>query len=467
MLSVTAWLPAAPQIAAEIPGVAWAALLVPVLLVGLLIGGLGASLFLADPRRGAAASSALRVTGALAVVVGAVLPAVTPTMGWLLAGRALLGAGFGVGFGIVSMRWVRRPDRRAGRSPVVVALAAAVAGPFLGGLIIAGPGWRWLFLPTLLAVPEVLSTLRPGGWASGPPPVPATGNRRVLVLFMLTVLVVIIGLGWPGPLSALPRLVLVGAGLAIIAAIGCAETRYGRVLPVPLTGPDRPGWRAVATVLVAAALGGAATVLPFFYLDVQHAGPLRSGALSALAVAAVLVGALLYRGSDRDLSRGRGRAGFGRTRGEQRPVGARTVAVSVLLVGAVGMLSGLRTSTGVLTVTWASALFGLLVGVLLAGLTRPARSAAARLAVTAELGFGVAAGSALAGRVFGEEAPGALPPALQQLWISLAGPDHAARQPELALAVTHGVTTSLVTVAVVALLGVAATVLARPAADRS
>lgn len=465
VLAVTAWLPAAPQVAAEIRGVAWTALLAPVLLAGVLAGGLLAAGSPAVDRGTARSSMVVRVAGAAAVMAGAVLPAVAGTMAWLLVGRLMLGAGLGIVLTLLGR--AGGVARRGGRSLAVLALGAAGAGPVLGGVLTAGPGWRWLSALVVLAGPGVLASLRRSGGTTAPrpetgppgparpaPPRPGPAYRRALVVLIVGVLAVIVGLGWPGPLLTIPRLVLIGLGLAVFAVVGWAETHYGRVLPVPLRGPDRPGWRAVAAILAAAEVGGAVTVLPFFHLDVQHTGPVRSGALLALLAAAGCAGAVL--------SQTWRRVGFGRRRLRERPVGAATVALAVLLVGAVGVLSGLRTSTGVLTMTWASALIGLLAGMLLAWLRRSTPAGPARWAGPAGIAVGVAAGSALAGRVFGEEATGALPPRLQQLWTNLAVPDRAARQPELALAVTHGVTTSLVAVAVVALLGVAATVLARP-----
>lgn len=82
-------------------------------------------------------------------LVGSVLCAIAPTMNLLVAARAVQGLGGG---GLMSLAFVIVGDvvspRQRGRWIglfTAIFTVAAVSGPLVGGLLVDGPGWRWVF----------------------------------------------------------------------------------------------------------------------------------------------------------------------------------------------------------------------------------------------------------------------------------------------------------------------------------
>jgi MFS family permease len=161
----------------------------------------------------------LSAVGTGVLVAASVACALAPTVSWLIAARAVQGAGAALTLCAASARLVsvRSPwdqDRRPRRCAAGLG-AAFVAAPVVGGLIVAGPGWRWLFGLNVLAVLAA--------WA--PEPAPVCELR-----------------GWAGRLDLeRPLLLVVG-----VAAIGSGLARGGRA-----------GWSSVG-VLVALGIGALA-----------------------------------------------------------------------------------------------------------------------------------------------------------------------------------------------------------------
>src|SRR3954453_18821426 len=94
--------------------------------------------------------------------------ALAPSVGWLIAGRAVQGAGAAlvVTLGLAVLSAAFPPERRGaaiGLFSAVTGLAVA-SGPFVGGAVVEGLAWEWVFwlnVPIgLVAVPLVLSRLR-------------------------------------------------------------------------------------------------------------------------------------------------------------------------------------------------------------------------------------------------------------------------------------------------------------------
>lgn len=82
-------------------------------------------------------------------LVGSVLCAIAPTMALLVAARAVQGLGGG---GLMSLAFVIVGDvvspRQRGRWIglfTAIFTVSAVTGPLIGGLLVDGPGWRWVF----------------------------------------------------------------------------------------------------------------------------------------------------------------------------------------------------------------------------------------------------------------------------------------------------------------------------------
>lgn len=94
------------------------------------------------------------VVGALLVAAGSVLAAVAPSLGILVLGRLLGGAGAGAlvvtSYAVVDARFDQRGRTRALAGIAAVAATASGCGTLLGGVLTQLVGWRWV-----LAAPAV------------------------------------------------------------------------------------------------------------------------------------------------------------------------------------------------------------------------------------------------------------------------------------------------------------------------
>jgi EmrB/QacA subfamily drug resistance transporter len=92
----------------------------------------------------------LLLAGIALFTAASVLCGVAPTLGWLVAARALQGAGAAVMMAL-TMAFVGEtvPKAKTGSAMGLLGTMSAMGtalGPSLGGLLVAGPGWRALFL---------------------------------------------------------------------------------------------------------------------------------------------------------------------------------------------------------------------------------------------------------------------------------------------------------------------------------
>ena len=105
------------------------------------------------------------LVGVVWFALASLLCASAPSMAWLVAARILQGVGGAllIPGSLALIQASFHPDDRAAAVGAWSGLGgvAAAAGPFLGGWLIAGPGWRWAFLVNLPMAALVLAvTLR-------------------------------------------------------------------------------------------------------------------------------------------------------------------------------------------------------------------------------------------------------------------------------------------------------------------
>ena len=214
------------------------------------------------------------------------LCALAPNIEMLVAARALQGIGGALlmpgSLAMISASFV--PDDRGkaiGAWSGFGGIASAV-GPFIGGYLVAGPGWRWIFLVNVpLAIVVVLVALRHVPETRDPKAVPqldATGAvLGALGLGALTYAMISAGHGWSATVA-------VSAAVGVLALGGFVRTELRS--PHPMVPPgifaDRQFTGAnIVTFVVYAALGSL-----FFLLvvDLQVAG-----GFSALLAGSALV----------------------------------------------------------------------------------------------------------------------------------------------------------------------------------
>ncbi len=229
------------------------------------------------------------------------------SMGALIAYRALQGLGAGavqpIGLTIIGDLFdVRQRARMQGMFGAVWGVAG-LAGPLLGGAIVHGLGWRWVFyvnLPFGIASAAVL------GWAYHEQPEHHAHKLDLGGAALLTATVVAALLAARSPragMFAVPAAVL---GLALFLAVE-------RRVKEPLLPLDLFGQRVIAVASASGALVGAAmismvTFVPLWVQSVLGATPTQAGASIALMavgwpIASALSGRLLHLAGYRVLVR--------------------------------------------------------------------------------------------------------------------------------------------------------------------
>ncbi len=185
----------------------------------LLLGGKAGDLF--GRRR-------VLVTGYAVFSLASLLGGLAPTMQWFVAARALQGLGAALisptAFAAATTLF---PDAR--RSSRVIAIWSALsgvafpAGALIGGLLVGGPGWRWImFVNVPLGL--VSGSLAP---AFLPPGAASSGRRRLDVQGATTATLGLVALvwvlgeghsqGWTSATIVLPAILAVGLLVAFVA----------------------------------------------------------------------------------------------------------------------------------------------------------------------------------------------------------------------------------------------------------
>ena len=234
------------------------------------------------------------VIGVIWFAVASALCALAPNIGTLVASRALQGIGGALltpgSLAMISASFAAQDRGKAiGAWSGFGGIASAI-GPFIGGYLVGGPGWRWIFVVNVpLAVIVVLVTTRHVPETRDPQAVPRldlTGAALGAVgLGAVTYALISAGRGWSATVG-------VSAAIGVAALLGFLRTELRS--PHPMVPPgifaDRQFSAANAvTFVVYAALGGM-----FFLLvvDLQVVGgfsPVLAGAALVPVTAIMLV----------------------------------------------------------------------------------------------------------------------------------------------------------------------------------
>ena len=297
--------------------------------------------------------------------------------------------------------------RERGRYQGYIAAAFAVAtvvGPLLGGVLVEGAGWRWVFLVNLPLGAAALAGLA----LRLPAPEQDRSQQRLDVLgagllaaatsvFMLTCI-------WGGERFAwdsAPILALVGATVLLGGALVVRERRAADpIVPLHLLRTRPVAVASAALFLATASLFAITVFVPLFLQTATGASPTEAGLLLAPAMLGITVSTMLS---------GRSIARTGRYK--HFPVaGLLLMSASLVLLAALtGEPSQLATGIGLVMFGLG---FGMVGQVLIVAVQNSVERRELGVA-TATTGFfravGGAAGAAVLGAVFAAQAGGARP----------------------------------------------------------
>ncbi len=249
----------------------------------------------------------LLLTGILLFTAASVLCGVAPTLRLLIAARAAQGLGAAIMMAL-TMAFVGEtvPKERTGSAMGLLGTMSAVGtalGPSLGGILIAGPGWRAIFLVSVpLGILTFLLAYRHLPADRRAPKACPTGFDGVgTLLLALTLaayaLAMTIGRGSFGPLNvALLLAAVVGVGLFVLAESKTASPLIRLAMfRVPALSASLAASALVSTVIMATMVVGPFYLSRALGLDAASVGLVLSVGPLVVALTAVPAGRIADR----------------------------------------------------------------------------------------------------------------------------------------------------------------------------
>ena len=234
-------------------------------------------------------------------VLGAIVCSMSPTLNWLIAGRALQGLGGG---GLMSLSMALIGDmvparQRARFQGYFAALftGAHVCGPMIGGLVVANVSWRWLFVGyvPLVALAIWRIGLLPRG--DGHPDAPGVRDLAGLALFALGITALLFGLSSAG--LRFPWLSWQTAAFPCVTALAwVALFMHERHHPTPFFPIELLRIMALRRVCLSVMCTTFCLLSLVFYLPIylqlgMHTGVGESGVLLAPVMLGMVIGGIV------------------------------------------------------------------------------------------------------------------------------------------------------------------------------
>jgi EmrB/QacA subfamily drug resistance transporter len=236
------------------------------------------------------------------------LAAVAPSLGMLVAARALMGVGGAIMWpAVLGMTFAALPERKAGLAGGLVLGVAGLGnafGPLLGGFLTDALSWRWVFVVNLPVAAlaafvtwrhihqptERDADARIDGWG--------VATLTVALVALLVALDEVTDLGWGDPLIVALLAVFVVAMAAFVAV----ERRMGTNALVPrdvMRNPDFT-FACLAVLFTAATFFASLLYLPQFFQKLLGYSPLEAGLallplMATFALVSFVAGSLYER----------------------------------------------------------------------------------------------------------------------------------------------------------------------------
>lgn len=233
-------------------------------------------------------------------LITSVLCSLAATMPQLIAARALQGLGAG---GLVTLSQSAIGDlvgpQQRGRYQGYFSGALAtstVLGPLLGGALIAGLSWRWIFVVTLPIGLAALALTRNGLQRTQPRKAHRIDYVGVILLALGTSAALLFVNSLEKNVGASP-LFAVGSALSAAACV-LLFVRQERRAPEPLLAPTLFGngsfvVGATAAGMMTFAMQGAMVFLPLYFQAVQGQTPTRSGLMLIAQITGMIVSSII------------------------------------------------------------------------------------------------------------------------------------------------------------------------------
>src|SRR5512132_235600 len=226
------------------------------------------------------------IASLLVFLAGSALSGLAWSIDALIVSRVIQGAGAGllmpVGQTILAQA---AGPQRIGRVMSVIGvplLLGPIFGPIIGGAIVGGASWRWIFFVNLPVGLVALAL----AWRLLPASAPRLGQRldlRGLLLLSPGLALFVYGMAEAGSAGGFGRLALVriSAGLALVIVFVRHALQRGKAALIDVGLFRSRGFAAAAgtNLLVGIALFGALILLPLYYQLVRGESPLATGLL--------------------------------------------------------------------------------------------------------------------------------------------------------------------------------------------
>ncbi|MFO1061786.1 MAG: MFS transporter [Dongiaceae bacterium] len=295
--------------AASFPAIQWV-VLAYLLAIATLIVGAGRLGDLLGRRR-------LLLAGIALFTAASVACGLAPSLALLIAARAAQGLGAALMMALtLAMVGEIVPKARTGSAMGLLGTMSAVGttlGPALGGMLIAGFGWRSIFLVNLplglINLVLALRTLPADRPAAGPPArFDAVGTALLAASLAAYALAATLGHGAPGPLNLVLLAAALGGGVLFVVA---QKRAASPLLRLAMLRDAQLGAGLARSLLVSTVMMATLVVGPFYLSRGLGLDPARVGLVMAAGpLVAALAGVPAGRLVDRFGARGLGLAGL-------------------------------------------------------------------------------------------------------------------------------------------------------------